>query len=152
MKNNCSKEAIIFIGIQASGKSSYYRQCFSGYEHINLDTLHTRNKENLLIIECIQEGKSFVVDNTNPTMQDREKYIRLAKENGYSVYGYYFKSAIADCMERNRQREGKARVPDKALVCTHSKLELPKLVEGFQKLYYVQIVDGKFVTEEWNDK
>lgn len=152
MNGNSGKETIIFIGIQASGKSSYYRQYFSGYEHVNLDTLHTRNKERLLIQECIRAGKSFVVDNTNPMMQDREKYIQLAKEYGYSVYGYYFQSAIADCMERNRQREGKERVPDKAIACTHNHLELPKLEEGFDKLYYVRIVDGEFVTEEWDDK
>ncbi|MBR4084944.1 MAG: ATP-binding protein [Lachnospiraceae bacterium] len=146
------KEAIIFIGIQASGKTSYYHQYLSVYEHVNLDRLHTRNKENLLLQECIQDEKSFVVDNTNPTVQDRERYIRLARDKGYSVHGYYFQSAITDCMERNSQREGKARVPDKALACMHSKLELPKLEEGFDKLYYVRIEDGRFVTEEWKDK
>lgn len=146
------KESIIFIGIQASGKSSYYHQYFSEYEHVNLDILHTRNKENLLLQECILNEKSFVVDNTNPTVQDREKYIRLAKENGYLVYGYYFQSAISVCMERNRLREGKARVVDKALACTYSKLELPEFAEGFDKLYYVKIENGKFVTEEWDDK
>ncbi len=146
------KEAIIFIGIQASGKSTYYCRYYSAYEHVNLDTLHTRNKENLLLQKCIRDEKSFVVDNTNPTEKDREKYIRLARNNGYKVYGYYFKSAIADCMERNRLREGKARVPDKALLFTHSNLELPKLEEGFDKLYYVRIEDGRFVTEEWDDK
>lgn len=146
------KEAIIFIGIQASGKSSYYRQFFGDYVHVNLDTLHTRNKEKLLLQECISNQKSFVVDNTNPTVQDREKYIKIAKENGYEVCGYYFQSVIADCMKRNGQREGKACVPDKALVCTYSKLELPKLKEGFDKLYYVRIEDGSFVTEEWDEE
>ncbi len=146
------KEVVIFIGIQASGKSSYYHQHFGDYAHVNLDTLHTRNKENLLLQDCIQSEKSLVVDNTNPTMQDREKYIRLAKDNGYLVCGYYFQSSITDCMERNRQREGKARVPDKALACTHSNLELPKFEEGFDRLFYVRIVDGEFVTEEWDEK
>ena len=62
-----NKQAIIFIGIQASGKSTYYHRYFGTYEHVNLDTLHTRNKENLLLQECIRDEKSFVVDNTNPT-------------------------------------------------------------------------------------
>lgn len=65
------KKAIIFIGIQASGKSTYYRQYFGTYEYVNLDTLHTRNKENLLLQECIRDEKSFVVDNTNPTLQEK---------------------------------------------------------------------------------
>lgn len=146
------KEAIIFVGIQASGKSTYYHQYYSAYEHVNLDTLHTRNKENLFLQECIRDERPFVVDNTNPTSKDREKYIQLAKANGYFVCGYYFQSAIADCMERNSLRKGKERVPDKALACTHSKLEIPKLEEGFDKLYYVRIENGSFVTEEWNDK
>ena len=146
MKN---KKAIIFIGIQASGKTSYYRRYFSDYVHINLDTLHTRNKENMILQECFQTGESFVVDNTNSTAKERAKYILSAKENGYQVWGYYFQSAIAECMERNRQREGKARVPDKALACTHGKLELPEPEEGFDKLYYVHLTDGEFVTEEW---
>ena len=146
------KEAIIFIGIQASGKSSYYNQYFADYVHVNLDTLHTRNKENMMLQKCIENEESFVFYNTNPTVSEWAKYISLAKENGYQVYGYYFRTAISECMNRNRQREGKARVPDKALACTHGKLEIPQYKEGFDKLYYVQIVDGKFVTEIWNNQ
>ena len=55
-------------------------------------------------------------------------------------------------MDRNRCREGKSRVPDLALLCTHGKLELPKIDEGLDELRYVRIVDDEFVTEEWNDE
>ncbi len=48
------KTAIIFIGIQASGKSTFYHERFEDYVHINLDTLHTRNKENILLQECVE--------------------------------------------------------------------------------------------------
>ena len=78
------KTAIIFTGIQASGKSTFYHERFKDYAHINLDTLHTRNKENILLQECVESGRSFVVDNTNPTRADREKYIRAAKDNGFN--------------------------------------------------------------------
>ena len=75
------KKAIIFTGIQASGKSTFYhRRWAKEYVHINLDTLHTRNKENLLLEDCLRKGYSFVVDNTNPTAADREKYILRAKQ------------------------------------------------------------------------
>lgn len=43
------KTAIIFIGIQAGGKSTFYREQFSELVHINLDTLKTRKKENKLL-------------------------------------------------------------------------------------------------------
>ena len=41
------KQAIIFIGIQASGKTTFYNQMLSDgtYTHISLDDLRTRNKE-----------------------------------------------------------------------------------------------------------
>ena len=144
------KKAIILIGLQASGKSSFYHEKWEGdCVHINLDTLHTRNKERLLLEDCLQKGYSFVVDNTNPTVADREKYICRAKEYGYEIEGYFFKSVIADCVERNRKRAGKARVPDKAIAYTSNLLEMPSLREGFDRLYFVRMERNGFVVEDW---
>lgn len=152
MERMPTKRAIILIGIQASGKSAFYHQKWEkDYVHINLDTLHTRNKERLLLEDCLQKGRSFVVDNTNPTVADREKYIRMAKEYGYEITGYFFRSVIADCIERNRKREGKACVPDQAIVHTSNLLEMPSLQEGFDKLYFVRMERDGFVVEEWRE-
>lgn len=146
-------KAIIFIGLQASGKSTYYHRFLQNdYIHINLDTLHTRNKERLLMEECFMTGRSFVVDNTNPTAADRERYISVAKQYGYEVEGYFFQSVIAACVERNHLRSKKACVPDKAIAATSNRMELPSYQEGFDKLYFVRIAQGMFITEEWNDK
>lgn len=146
------KEAVLLIGLQASGKSTFYHQMLDGdHVHINLDTLHTRNKERLLLEHCLQNGYSFAVDNTNPTMAEREKYIVPAKEYGYKITGYFFQSIIADCMERNRARQGKARVPDKAIPCTSNRLELPSYQEGFDRLYYVKLEHDRFLIEEWKE-
>ncbi len=146
------REAVLLIGLQASGKSTFYRQMLSGdHVHINLDTLHTRNKEWLLLERCLQNGFSFTVDNTNPTIAEREKYIVPAKGYGYKITGYFFQSVIADCMERNRARQGKARVPDKAIPCTSNRLELPSYQEGFDQLYYVKLKQGRFLIEEWKE-
>ena len=109
------KEAVIFIGLQASGKSTFYNEYFKNYIHINLDTLHTRNKEKILLDDCIKKELSFVIDNTNPTAEDRERYIEFAKDNGYKLIGYYFQSSVSECLERNNLREGKAKVPDVAV-------------------------------------
>ena len=86
METISPKKAIIFIGLQASGKSTFYHQRWEkDHVHINLDILHTRNKERLLLEDCLQKGRSFVVDNTNPAVADREKYILMAKEYGYET-------------------------------------------------------------------
>ena len=149
MKDRSEKTAIIFIGIQASGKSTFYRERFKDHVHINLDTLHTRNKEKILLQKCVEKGDSFVVDNTNPTKADREKYIQAARDHGYRIHGYYFQSSISDCIARNRKRKGKARIPDQAVASTHRKLELPKYGEGFDALFYVCLKDGNFAISAW---
>ena len=146
------KKIIIFTGIQASGKTSFYKCFLSGeYEHISLDILHTRNKENIAIDKCFRDGRSFVIDNTNPSAEDRRKYIEKALEHGYYIEGYYFASVIADCINRNRQREGNACVPDCAVASTYNKLEIPSLKEGFHKLNYVKMENGGFVIEDWSE-
>ena len=143
------KIAVIFIGIPACGKTTFYKERFGELAHISLDELHTRNKESRLLTECIENERSFVVDNTNPTRADREKYITAAKAAGYTVVGYYFRSSIGESIERNAQRTGKARVPDVAVASIHAKLELPDYGEGFDELYYVHIGDDGFIVDEW---
>lgn len=142
-------EAIIFIGIQACGKTTYYQSFFKNYQHINLDALHTRNKERLLLEQCIDEALSFVVDNTNPTRSDRERYITAAKKAGYKVVGYYFRSSISESISRNAERSGRAFVPKTAIMHTHAILELPSPDEGFDELYYIHLEHGEFITEKW---
>ena len=57
------KQLIIFIGIQGSGKTSFYKRYFADrYEHINLDTLHTRNKEKIHFLQNLVESKNIVID------------------------------------------------------------------------------------------
>lgn len=145
------KIAVIFIGIQASGKTTFYKNNFGEFVHINLDELHTRNKEKQLLHECVENGTSFVVDNTNPTKADREKYITAAKEQGYKIKGYYFRSSIRESVERNSLREGKAKVPNCAIASTHNKLELPEYAEGFDELYYVYIANDDFSVQDWDE-
>ena len=86
---NSKPIAAILIGIQGSGKSTFYHQFLSDMVHVNLDILHTRFREKELIRECFENGRSFAVDNTNPTRADREKYITEAKACGYRVVGYF---------------------------------------------------------------
>ncbi|NLN04696.1 MAG: AAA family ATPase [Clostridiaceae bacterium] len=145
-------KAVIFTGLQASGKTTFFKQYFENeYVHVNLDTLKTRNKERLLLEECFEKNLKFVVDNTNPTRENRQRYISLAKEKGYKVIGYYFKSDINGCLKRNAIRNEK-NIPDKALFATHKKLEIPSFEEGFDELYYVHITDTGFKVEDWTDE
>ena len=146
------KECILFTGLQASGKTTFFLRFFPEYVHVNLDTLHTRNKEQILIRQCFVAGSSYVIDNTNPTKEDRRKYIEAAKAHGYRVTGYYFQSAISACRERNSRRTGKAQVPFAALAATHRILELPSWEEGYDELRYVRIGEDGFIVEPWKNE
>ena len=123
----------IMIGIQGSGKSTFCRAHLGGFKRINLDTLHTRNKENIEINEAIAEKKNLVIDNTNPTAEERAKYILKGKEAGYKIIAFFMQSKLQDCIARN----------------TSNKLELPAYDEGFGEIYFVSIEDGKFKIQDW---
>ena len=84
-------EAVIFIGIQGAGKSSFYRErFFNTHIRINLDMLKTRHRERILLKACVEAKQPFVVDNTNVRIEERAKYIELAKAAQFHLTGYYF--------------------------------------------------------------
>jgi predicted kinase len=147
-------EAVILIGLQGAGKSTFYRARFGAtHVQVSLDLLKTRHRERTLLTECLAAQRAIVVDNTNPARADREVYIAAAKRAGYRVAGYYFQSRIDDCQRRNSQRAEGQQVPLLGLLGTARRLELPGFEEGFDELHYVRLAgDGQFVVEEWRDE
>lgn len=144
-------QAVIFTGIQATGKSEFYkRRFFRTHIRLNLDMLRTRHREQILLRACLQAKQRFVVDNTNPTRRDRERYIAPAREAGFEVVGYYFDATIQEALARNAGRAPDEQVPVGGIYATYHKLEVPSLDEGYDALFTVRIVEpGEFVIEEW---
>lgn len=143
---------VILMGIPGSGKSTFYRRFLEpDFVRVNLDTLKTRHQEELLIRECIANGRSYAIDNTNPQKADRARYIPAARAAGYHIIGYFMESKIADCMERNRRRSGKERIPDTAVACISNKLEMPSLSEGFDELYFVKNNGVDMEIKKWRE-
>ena len=144
-------EAVVFIGLQASGKSSFYRQqYFDTHVRISLDLLHTRHRERLFLEACLQTQQPFVVDNTNPSRDERAAYIALARAARYRVVGCYFRSSLEECLLRNQTRP--EPIPEKGVLGTAKRLQLPALDEGFDALRYVRLTPTGFVIEEWCDE
>jgi predicted kinase len=144
-------EAVIFMGIQAAGKSTYYKErFFKTHIRINLDMLRNRRKEAMLLKACLEMKHPFVVDNTNPTEADRQRYIVPAKSAGFRSIGYYFQSRLSGSLPRNQQRSGKECIPEIGIRATLRKLKRPSFQEGFDELYYVFIQEnGEFATQKW---
>ena len=115
--------------------------------------MKTRNREKRLLDVCIDTQMSFVIDNTNPTVADREKYIQALSGTDFTIIGFYFKSSISECIERNSKRMGNEKIPELGIRGTHKKLELPSMSEGFDKLWYTTVITGTdFRMDEWQSE
>lgn len=144
-------ELILFIGLQGSGKTTFYKQKFADtHLRLNLDMLRTRHREQILLEASLRAKQPVVIDNTNPTPADRARYIIPAKAARFRVIGYYFESLVEECERRNAQRPTKQVVPVAGLLATHRRMVPPRMAEGFDELWHVRIKDG-FAVEEWNE-
>lgn len=144
-------EIVIFIGIPATGKSSFYQDRFAAsHLRINRDMLKTEARTSSLFEWCLERKQSCVIDNTNTTQLVRNRWIGAAKERGIPVTGYFFESKLEGALERNSRREGAARIRDAGVRYHHSQLELPSLDEGFSSLFFVRLVEVGFAVEPWS--
>ena len=156
-------ELVIFVGLQASGKSTFFRGRFAAtHEHVSKDLFRNNRNRNRrqgqLVEAALRSGRPVVVDNTNPTVEDRRPLVELGRRFGGDLHvrdrsaplvelgrrfgarvvGYHFDSGVRGCLARNASREGKARVPDVAIFATATRLAPPSREEGFDGLYRVR--------------
>ena len=134
-------ELVILIGLQASGKSTFFRTYFANtHEHISKDLMGNNKNRNRrqaqLLSAALEAGRSVVVDNTNPTVEERAVLIQQGQSYGAEIIGYYFESNLKDCLKRNQSRTGKAKVPDIGIYATIKKLAPPSYTEGFHRLFH----------------
>jgi predicted kinase len=135
-------QAVILCGIQASGKTTFYRErFFDTHVRISLDLLRTRSREDAFLTACFQTRQPFVVDNTNAARKAREPYITRARAAKYQVVGYFFSTEPKAALDRNRRRPGKAAIPAAGVFATYKRLEPPAVDEGFDELYKVEIAE-----------
>lgn len=131
-------EAVILIGIQGSGKTTFYRErFFDTHVRLSLDLLKTRHREGEFLRVCLGTGQRFVVDNTNIRTAERAVYIEAARKAGFHVAGYFFDPPVREAMARNLKREGAGKVPPAGVMGTYKRLERPQLSEGFHELFLV---------------
>ena len=146
-------EMILFIGIQASGKSTFYKEkFFNTHLRISKDLLKTKNREKQLLEYCLKTQTSLVIDNTNVTKEIRKKYIDIFSNMKIPIIGYYFKTNLQRSLEWNKNRTGKENIPEIGILGTYNKLEIPTLDEGFSKLYYVDVLEKNYVIKDWNNE
>jgi predicted kinase len=148
LRCSMATECVILIGLPASGKTTFYRERFAAtHTHVSKDLLrnsrHADRRQEQLIAESLSQNRSVVVDNTNAGVDVRARLIALARVHGATITGFYFPTAPAEALRRNRTRTGRARVPDIAIFAIRKRLEPPALEEGFDRLFSVSLDEEK---------
>jgi predicted kinase len=146
-------EAVIFTGIQGSGKTTFYKEkFFTTHVRISLDLLGTRNREWKFLTTCFETKTSFVVDNTNIDPRQRLRYIEPAVKNKFRLISYFFDCKLEEALLRNSLRTAKENIPAGGVIATYRKLVAPAIEEGFDELYKVTVnKDSSFSVEKaWN--
>jgi predicted kinase len=132
-------EAVIFVGLQGSGKTTYFSKHFAAtHAHISRDVQKTAEQEAALLEECLRAGRSFALDNTNATKSVRARYIREAKAAGFRVVGYFFDTPVRTAIGRNNHRKDKKPIPVPAILRSAKHLEAPSIDEGFDEIRIVK--------------
>jgi len=134
----------VFIGFQAAGKSTFCAQRFADtHVVVSKDALRNNRRperrQRELIAEALEEGRSVVVDNTNPSKAERAGIIETVRAASprARIIGYLFTSSLTDCRIRNTARPERTRVPDVGFFAAAKRYEAPSISEGFDELWAV---------------
>jgi predicted kinase len=147
-------DLIIMIGLQASGKSSFCKRFAETHLIISKDLFpnarHPQRRQIRELEGALSSGRSVVIDNTNPEVEDRKPLIEIGKSVCADIIGYYLESKVEESLKRNADRPEKKRVPEVAIFSTIKRLARPSLEEGFDRLFHVQMApDDAFRIQEW---
>jgi predicted kinase len=148
-----SVELVILTGLQAAGKTTFYRERFAAtHVHVSKDAWpNARKKEERqrrLVEEHLRAGRSVVIDNTNPTPSERLPLIAIGRAAGAHVTSYAFVASVQEVLPRNARREGRARIADAGIFTVAKRLVPPAPEEGFDARFTVRLTELGFVVDE----
>ncbi|SFL05336.1 AAA family ATPase [Geodermatophilus ruber] len=141
-------------GVQGSGKSTWVGEHLAG-THVVVSKDHWPNarrreaRQRRVVAELLAGGESVVVDNTNPTPEDRAPLVAAARAAGAAVRAVWLDTPVTTSAERNAARAGRARVPPAGLYGTAKRFVPPSTAEGFDRVEVVRPGSGHAATDEW---
>ena len=142
---------VLAIGLPGSGKSSWFKRhnvaplssdmvrslLFDDVREQRFQDLVFSNLRSMLKARLIAKRPTNYVDATNLTPQERQHWIKLAKDYNYEVHAVFFDVPLEVCIERHQRRD--RVVPEDVMRRMAAKLKPPSFDEGFAKITVVRV-------------
>jgi predicted kinase len=142
---------VLAIGLPGSGKSSWFKRhsvvplssdmvrslLFDDVREQRFQDLVFSNLRSMLKARLIAKRPMNYVDATNLTPQERQHWIKLAKDYQYEVHAIFFDVPLDVCLERHQRRD--RVVPEDVMRRMAAKLKPPAFEEGFTKITVVRV-------------
>lgn len=153
------KTLIMLCGCPASGKSTWAKT----YENNEKAIIISRDKIRFKLIAPEEEYFSkeaqvfntfifdinsaiadnehsiIIIDATHISKKSRAKVLNRLNLSNVTLEAVTFRPSLEECLDRNKQREGRARVPDSAIINMYKNYQTPEHIEGFDtitRFYY----------------
>jgi predicted kinase len=142
---------VLAVGLPGSGKSSWFKRhnitplssdvlrsmLFDDPSEQRFQDLVFSNLRSMLKARLIARRPTNYVDATNLTPQERNNWIKLAKDFGYEAQAVFFDVPLEVCIERHNRRD--RIVPEDVMRKMSAKLKAPTFDEGFAKITVVRV-------------
>jgi predicted kinase len=142
---------VLAIGLPGSGKSSWFKRhnvvplssdmvrslLFDDVREQRFQDLVFSNLRSMLKARLIAKRPMNYVDATNLTPQERQHWIKLAKDYNYEVHAIFFDVPLETCIDRHQRRD--RVVPEDIMRRMAAKLKPPSFPEGFAKITVVRV-------------
>jgi predicted kinase len=142
---------VLAIGLPGSGKSSWFKRhnlvplssdmvrslLFDDVREQRFQDLVFSNLRSMLKARLIAKRPMNYVDATNLSPQERQHWIKLAKDYNYEVHAVFFNVPLEVCIERHQRRD--RVVPEDVMRRMAAKLKPPSFDEGFAKITVVKV-------------
>ena len=142
---------VLAIGLPGSGKSTWFKRhnvvplssdmvrslLFDDVREQRFQDLVFSNLRSMLKARLIAKRPMNYVDATNLTPQERQHWIKLAKDYQYEVHAVFFDVPLDVCLERHQRRD--RVVPEDVMRRMAAKLKPPTFEEGIAKITIVRV-------------